>query len=100
MTAKRTKDWCLAYANYAFGTESAADFTTGITKNRGTVTGKVAPPLSNPDFAPIVTQKNNQPTKNVYSFFSGADAIGIIKSWSSLGLRAAGHKMYGADFLT
>src|SRR5438093_57202 len=100
LSAKGTKDWFLAYANYGFGTESAADFTTGITKNGGTVTGKVAPPLSNPDFAPFVTQIKNQPTKNVYSFFSGADAIGFIKSWNSLGLPAAGYKMYGAGFLT
>src|SRR5439155_1468695 len=62
--------------------------------------GVVPPPLGNPDFAPFVTQIKNQPTKNVYSFFSGADAIGFIKSWNSLGLPAAGYKMYGAGFLT
>lgn len=100
LSAKGTKEFFLAYANYGFGTESAADFTTGLKKNGGTVTGNVAPPLGNPDFAPFVTQIKNQPTKNVYSFFSGADAIGFIKSWSSLGLPAAGYKMYGAGFLT
>ncbi|TMC73931.1 MAG: ABC transporter substrate-binding protein [Chloroflexi bacterium] len=100
LSAKGTKEFFLAYANYGFGTESAADFTTGLKKNSGTVTGNVAPPLGNPDFAPFVTQIKNQPTKNVYSFFSGADAIGFIKSWNSLGLPAAGYKMYGAGFLT
>jgi branched-chain amino acid transport system substrate-binding protein len=100
LSAKGTKDFFLAYANYGFGTESAADFTTGLTKNGGTVTGKVAPPLGNSDFAPFVTQIKNQPTKNIYSFFSGADAIGFIKSWNQLGLPAAGYKMYGAGFLT
>jgi branched-chain amino acid transport system substrate-binding protein len=100
VSAKGTKEFFLAYANYGFGTESAADFTTGLKKNGGSVTGNVAPPLANPDFAPFVTQIKNQPTKNVYSFFSGADAIGFIKSWNSLGLPAAGYKMYGAGFLT
>src|SRR5437660_6722806 len=100
LSAKGTKEFFLAYANYGFGTESAADFTTGLKKNGGNVTGNVAPPLGNPDFAPFVTQIKNQPTKNVYSFFSGADAIGFIKSWNSLGLPAAGYKMYGAGFLT
>jgi branched-chain amino acid transport system substrate-binding protein len=100
LSAKGTKEFFLAYANYGFGTESAADFTTGLKKNGGSVTGNVAPPLANPDFAPFVTQIKNQPTKNVYSFFSGADAIGFIKSWNSLGLPAAGYKMYGAGFLT
>src|SRR2546422_11279970 len=100
LSAKGTKEWFLAYANYGFGTESAADFTTGIKKNGGSITGNVAPPLGNSDFAPFVTQIKNQPTKNVYSFFSGADAIGFIKTWSQLGLPAAGYKMYGAGFLT
>src|SRR5256712_10167126 len=100
LSAKGTKDWFLAYANYGFGTESAADFTTGVKKNGGSVTGNVAPPLANADFAPFVTQIKNQPTKNVYSFFSGANAIGFIKTWNQLGLTAAGYKMYGAGFLT
>ena len=100
LSAKGTKEFFLAYANYGFGTESAADFTTGLKKNGGSTTGNVAPPLGNSDFAPFVTQIKNQPTKNVYSFFSGADAIGFIKAWNQLGLPAAGFKMYGAGFLT
>lgn len=100
LSAKGTKEFFLAYANYGFGTESAADFTTGLKKNGGTTTGNVAPPLGNADFAPFVTQIKNQPTKNVYSFFSGADAIGFIRTWNQLGLPAAGYKMYGAGFLT
>jgi branched-chain amino acid transport system substrate-binding protein len=101
LSSKGTKEFYLAYANYGFGTESAADFTTGLKKNGGsTAADRVTPPLGNADFAPFVTQIKNQPTKNVYSFFSGADAIGFIKSWNSLGLPAAGYKMYGAGFLT
>ena len=100
LSAKGTKDFFLAYANYGFGTESAADFTTGAKKNGGNITGNVAPPLGNADFAPFVTQIKNQTTKNVYSFFSGADAVGFIKTWNQLGLPAAGYKMYGAGFLT
>ncbi|TMG65977.1 MAG: hypothetical protein E6H81_14645 [Chloroflexi bacterium] len=100
LSSKGTKEFFLAYANYGFGTESAGDFMTGLKKNGGTTTGNVAPPLGNADFAPFVTQIKNQPTKNVYSFFSGADAIGFIKTWNSLGLPAAGYKMYGAGFLT
>lgn len=100
LSGKGTKEFFLAYANYGFGTESAADFTTGLKKNGGSTTGNVAPPLGNADFAPFVTQIKNQPTKNVYSFFSGADAIGFIRSWNQLGLPAAGYKMYGAGFLT
>jgi branched-chain amino acid transport system substrate-binding protein len=100
LSAKGTKEFFLAYANYGFGTESAADFTTGLKKNGGSTTGNVAPPLGNTNWSTFVTQIKNQPTKNVYSFFSGADAIGFIKEWNLQGLPAAGYKMYGAGFLT
>ena len=100
VSAKGTKDFFLAYANYGFGTESAADFRAGLAKNGGASTGQVAPPLGNADFLPFVTSIKAQPTKNVYSFFSGSDAIGFIRAWNQLGLRDAGYKMYGAGFLT
>jgi branched-chain amino acid transport system substrate-binding protein len=100
VSGKGTKDFFLAYANYGFGTESAADFTTGLKKNGGNVTGNVAPPLGNSEWSGPVTQIKGQPTKNIYSFFSGADAIGFIRAWNQAGLPALGYKMYGAGFLT
>lgn len=95
-----TKDFYLCFSNYAFGTESAAAFVEGLAKNGGKETGRVAPPLFNSDFQPFVTQIKAQATKNVYSFFSGTDAIGYIRAWNQLGLPAAGYKMFGAGFLT
>ena len=101
VSGKGIKDFFLCYSNYGFGTESAADFKAGLAKNGGATTGTpVAPPLGNADFLPFVTQIKAQPTKNVYSFFSGADAIGYIRAWNQLGMGAAGYKMYGAGFLT
>ena len=100
LSAKGTKDFFLAYANYGFGTESAADFTTGAKKNGGNITGNVEAPLGSADFLPFVTQLKNQPTKDIYSFFSGTDAINYIKAWNQLGMPAAGYRMNGAGFLT
>ena len=94
------KEFFLCFSNYAFGTESAAAFNEGLAKNGGKETGRVTPPLANTDFAPFVTQIKSQPTKNVYSFFSGTDAIGYIRAWNQLGMPAAGYKMFGAGFLT
>lgn len=94
------KEFFLCFSNYAFGTESAAAFVEGLAKNGGKETGRVTPPLANTDFAPFVTQIKSQPTKNVYSFFSGTDAIGYIRAWNQLGMPAAGYKMFGAGFLT
>jgi hypothetical protein len=47
-----------------------------------------------------VTQLKAQNTKDIYSFFSGTDAINYIKAWTQLGMTAAGYKMNGAGFLT
>src|SRR5688500_19604683 len=46
LSAKGQKEFFLCYSNYGFGTESAADFKTGLAKNGGVTTGTpVAPPL-------------------------------------------------------
>jgi branched-chain amino acid transport system substrate-binding protein len=97
---KGTKDVYLFISDYGFGTESAADFTTGFKKQGGNITGTLKAPLGNADFLPFVTQIKAQPTKDIYSFFSAADAIGYIKAWNQLGMTAAGYKMSGAGFLT
>ena len=97
---KGVKEAFLFIADYGFGTESAADFTTGFAKNGGKVTGTLKAPLGSADFVPFVTQLKSQPTKDIYSFFSGADAVKYIQAWNSLGLPAAGYKMNGAGFLT
>jgi branched-chain amino acid transport system substrate-binding protein len=47
-----------------------------------------------------VTTLKGQPTKDIYSFFSGTDAINYIKAWTQLGMPALGYKMNGAGFLT
>jgi branched-chain amino acid transport system substrate-binding protein len=87
-------------SNYGFGNESAADFTSGFTKGGGKITGELKAPLPTADFLPFVTQLKAQPTKDIYSFFSGTDAIGYIRAWNQLGMPAAGYKMNGAGFLT
>jgi branched-chain amino acid transport system substrate-binding protein len=100
VSKKGEKEFFLCYSNYAFGTESANAFVEGLGKNGGKDTGKNTPALGNTDWLPVVTAIKGQPTKNVFSFFSGTDAIGYVRAWDQLGMRAAGYKMYGAGFLT
>ena len=97
---KGVKEVFTFVADYGFGTESQADFTTGLTKMGGKVTGSLKAPLGSADFVPFVTQLKAQPTKDIYSFFSGADAVKYIQAWNQLGLPAAGYRMNGAGFLT
>jgi branched-chain amino acid transport system substrate-binding protein len=97
---KGVKEVFTFVSDYGFGTESAADFTAGLTKGGGRVTGSLKAPLGSSDFLPFVTQLKAQPTKDIYSFFSGTDAINYIKAWNQLGMPAAGYKMNGAGFLT
>src|SRR2546421_2301263 len=62
LSAKGTKDWFLAYANYGFGTESKADFTTGLKKNGGEGTGRGAPPLPHAVLAPVARRSQKHST--------------------------------------
>jgi branched-chain amino acid transport system substrate-binding protein len=99
-TQKGVKEVFTFVADYGFGNESAADFTSGFTKGGGKITGGLKAPLGSADFLPYVTQLKAQNTKDIYSFFSGTDAINYIKAWTQLGMPAAGYKMNGAGFLT
>jgi branched-chain amino acid transport system substrate-binding protein len=99
-TKKGVKEVFTFVADYGFGNESAADFTSAFTKGGGKITGSLKAPLGSADFLPFVTQLKAQPTKDIYSFFSGTDAINYIRAWNQLGMPAAGYKMNGAGFLT
>ncbi len=99
-TKKGVKEAFTFVADYGFGTESAADFTNAFQAAGGKVTGTLKAPLGTADFLPFVTQLKAQPTKDIYSFFSGTDAIAYIKAWNQLGMPAAGYRMNGAGFLT
>lgn len=99
-TKKSVKEAFTFVSDYGFGNESAADFTNAFQAAGGKVTGTLKTPLPTADFLPVVTQLKNQPTKDIYSFFSGTDAINYIKAWNQLGMPAAGYRMNGAGFLT
>src|SRR3989449_10202800 len=78
LSAKGTKDWFLAYANYGFGTESKADFTTGLKKNGGRRTSRGAPPPHHKGIAPLVAQETNHATKNDDTFFTCTDPQRVL----------------------
>jgi len=99
-TKKGVKEVFTFVSDYGFGNESAADFTAGFTKGGGKITGSLKAPLGSADFLPFVTTIKGQNTKDIYSFFSGTDAINYIKAWTQLGMPAAGYRMNGAGFLT
>lgn len=99
-TKKGVKEAFTFVADYGFGTESANDFTNAFQAGGGKVTGSLKAPLGTADFAPFVTQLKAQPTKDIYSFFSGTDAINYIKAWNQAGMPALGYRMNGAGFLT
>jgi branched-chain amino acid transport system substrate-binding protein len=99
-TKKGVKEVFTFVADYGFGNESAADFTSAFTKGCGKITGSLKAPLGTSDFLSFVTTLRGQQTKDIYSFFSGTDAINYIRAWNQLGMPAAGYKMNGAGFLT
>src|SRR5438132_10561014 len=64
---KGVKEVFTFVADYGFGTESQADFTTGFTKNGGKIPGSLNAPLASPDVRPVVTQLNAQASEANHS---------------------------------
>jgi len=94
-TKKGVKEVFTFIADYAFGTESAADFTSGFAKGGGKVTGGLRAPLNTAELRSLRDAAEEPAEKDIYSFFSGTDAINYIKAWNQLGMPAAGYRMNG-----
>jgi branched-chain amino acid transport system substrate-binding protein len=94
------KKFFLVYSDDPFGTESAAAFVEGLTKNGGTETGRAAVPSGTADWTKVITAIKAQPTETVFAAFHTDDAEGFIKAWDQLGMNAAGYKLYGPGPLT
>jgi branched-chain amino acid transport system substrate-binding protein len=90
------KEFFLAVADDAFGSESAAAFVEGLAKNGGRATGRVAvPSRSGTDWAKLIAGIKAQATRSVFAAFITDDAERFIAAWDAAGMRAAGYRLYG-----
>jgi branched-chain amino acid transport system substrate-binding protein len=94
------KEFFLCYEDTAFGAESAAGFVEGLAKNGGKATGGNAVPPGTGEWATVIGAIRAQPTKNVFSVFLTDDAVAFLKAWDSMGMTAAGYRLYGPGPVT
>ncbi|HEY8655599.1 MAG TPA: ABC transporter substrate-binding protein [Candidatus Limnocylindria bacterium] len=90
------REFAVVYGDDVFGTESAAAFVEGLTKNGGTSSvGTAVPTKSGADWAKIVAGLKSQAAKNVFAAFVTDDAEGFINAWGSAGMSTAGYRLFG-----
>lgn len=94
------RDFSLAYADDAFGNESASAFVEGLAKNGGKATGRNAVPPGSGDWPKVVAAIKGQPAKSVFAAFVGDDADGFLAAWDRAGMRASGYRLFGPGPLT
>jgi branched-chain amino acid transport system substrate-binding protein len=88
----------ILYADYAPGKEGAEQFKARFMAGGGQVSGELAAPLKNPDFAPFIQRvKDSKPDAAFIWFPSGELATSVVKSYSERGLDKANIKLLGTS---
>lgn len=94
--AARTKvgDVVIAYSDYAPGHDAREAFKASFIKGGGKVISEIGMPLQTLDFGVYVQKIRDLKPAAVYLFTpAGPPGVGFIKSFSALGLRAAGVRL-------
>jgi branched-chain amino acid transport system substrate-binding protein len=76
--------------DYAAGDQIGGYFEEGFEEAGGTIEGVARPPLGNTDWSSFMQNARNSGADVLFSFTSGTDEVGLVKSFSDLGLRDAG----------
>jgi branched-chain amino acid transport system substrate-binding protein len=99
--AKKFKRAYTLVSDYAPGTDAELAFTQGFKAGGGEVVGAVRVPLQNPDFAPYLQRvKDAKPDALMVFIPAGKTATSVLKTFSDLGLAAAGIKLIGPGDIT
>ena len=84
---------------YAFGEESVAAFSEGLTKAGGKVIKELWVPFPNVEFQAQLTQIAALKPDAVYTFFAGAGAAKFVKDYAAAGLKGK-IPLFGSGFIT
>jgi branched-chain amino acid transport system substrate-binding protein len=88
-------------SDYGPGHDAAATFEKAFTAAGGTVVGKVAMPLQNPDFSAYVQRVSDLKPQAVFLFVpSGQQPVAIMKSFAEQGLTSSGMKILATGDVT
>ncbi|OIN92555.1 MAG: ABC transporter permease [Comamonadaceae bacterium CG1_02_60_18] len=84
---------------YAFGEESVAAFSEGLTKAGGKVVKELWVPFPNVEFQALLTEIASLKPDAVFAFFAGAGAAKFVKDYAAAGLKGK-IPLFGSGFLT
>jgi branched-chain amino acid transport system substrate-binding protein len=85
-----------AVSDFVPGHDAETAFIKGFKEAGGEIVGSVRFPLSNPDFAPFMQRIIDARPDTLFIFApSGAQAIAVMKAYSSLGVKDANIKLVG-----
>jgi branched-chain amino acid transport system substrate-binding protein len=93
------KSWFILGANYAFGHQLAADVTSVVQANGGTVLGSVWHPINNADFSSYLLTAQASRAQIIAIASAGGDATNAIKQAGEFGLAQAGQQLAAMIFL-
>src|SRR5436309_16059547 len=94
-----SKEVFVAAPNYQAGKDQMGAFKESFLAAGGKVIGEDYPKLGETDYAPYPTKIKQSGAKAVYAFFSGTDAVNLVKQYDDFGLKQS-IKLTGAGFLT
>jgi len=99
--AKKFKRAYTLVSDYAPGHDAETAFGQGFKSGGGELIGSVRVPLQNPDFAPYMQRvKDAKPDALMVFIPAGKTATSVLKTFSDLGLAAAGIKLIGPGDIT
>jgi branched-chain amino acid transport system substrate-binding protein len=85
-----------AVSDFAPGHDAEAAFIKGFKEAGGEIVGSVRFPLRNPDFAPFMQRVIDAKPDTLFIFApAGAQAIAVMKAYTTLGVKDAGIKLVG-----
>jgi branched-chain amino acid transport system substrate-binding protein len=93
------KSWFIIGADYAFGHQLAADVTSVVQANGGTVAGSVWHPINNADFSSYLLTAQGSKAQIVAVASAGGDATNAIKQAGEFGLAQSGQQLAAMIFM-
>lgn len=101
VTEQGGTNWQLIYPDYAFGQDMVKSFTTAIEGAGGSVSGTIATPFPNDNFATFLTKAGEANPDVIGTMHAGGDLINLVKQYNESGLREKGIDLaVGLMFLT
>jgi branched-chain amino acid transport system substrate-binding protein len=101
VTENGGKDWEIVYPDYEFGQDMTESFTKAIDAAGGTVSGTIATPFPNDNFATFLTKAGSSNPDVIGTMQAGGDLINVVKQFNESGLKEKGIDLaVGLMFIT